>query len=506
MAGARPPATSAAYPVLALPGGRRSLRLSASAPGPAEQDRYPTMGEDRSDGSFATAASGRPDGMPRVGVVLAAGRSVRLRRLTGGRSKLLLRLGGMALVERAVRTLLASGLERVVVVVGYQGDSVSQAVAGIDPGRVEVVRAEDWESGNGASLGAVEPAVAGEPLFALLCSDHVFGEGALDGLVEAGAPAVLVDEEPDRAAWEEGTRVHVQGPWALAFGKDLDDPGIDCGAFVLPQEIFTSRREAARAGDHSLAGAVTRLAEARPMLAEPIPEGTWWQDVDTPHDLRLARRALRRSLTRASDGPVAQYLNRPVSTRISMALAPLSIPPPVYSSFGLLLGIMAASVLAAGHLLVGGLLVQATSVIGGLDEEAARLQMATGLRVRGIEHLADRMGDAAIVTGLALWLIDRSFRSHTLVLLATIGLAWAVLAMAGQQRSSILGLPASTERLLGYLLGGRDGRLVLVTAWAVLGHPMGALVALSAAWLASVLLRVVLVRRGAREATRVLEQ
>jgi hypothetical protein len=44
--------------------------------------------------------------LPRVGVVLAAGRSERLGSVTGGASKVLLRLGGLSLVERAVRSLV----------------------------------------------------------------------------------------------------------------------------------------------------------------------------------------------------------------------------------------------------------------------------------------------------------------------------------------------------------------------------------------------------------------
>ncbi|HEY7754930.1 MAG TPA: NTP transferase domain-containing protein, partial [Actinomycetota bacterium] len=57
-------------------------------------------------------------GRPRVGVVLAAGRSERLAGVTGGGSKALVRVGGRSLVERAVRGLLAEGIRHVVVVVG----------------------------------------------------------------------------------------------------------------------------------------------------------------------------------------------------------------------------------------------------------------------------------------------------------------------------------------------------------------------------------------------------
>jgi choline kinase/phosphatidylglycerophosphate synthase len=434
-------------------------------------------------------------GSVRVGVVLAAGRSARLRGLTGGRSKLLLRLGGLPLIERAVRTLLASGIRRVVVVVGDEGDAIGAAAQRIAPDHVEIVRAQNWEKGNGASLAAAEPAVRGEKLFVLVCSDHVFSPGALDGLIRAGGPAVLVDPAPERAAWDEGTRVRVQGTRAVAFAKSLADPIIDCGAFLLGPEVFSSQRQAAVQGDNSLAGAVTHLASTVPVKAEPLPEGSWWQDVDTPEDFRAARRLLRRSLPKRSDGPVSWYLNRPVSTRLSMALAPLRPSPNLLSFVAFVFGILAACLLAAERPLIGGILVHIHSVLDGVDGESARLQLRTNPRGATLDNVLDRTVDAAIVAGLGWWVLENSFHPRTVLFLAAIGIAWATLAQAGKERSTVLGLPAPTERLLGYLLGGRDGRLFLVTAWAVLGHPMVALVAFSVAYVASVVIRVLLVRR-----------
>jgi 1L-myo-inositol 1-phosphate cytidylyltransferase / CDP-L-myo-inositol myo-inositolphosphotransferase len=268
-----------------------------------------------------------------VGVVLAAGRSQRLDPLTGGGSKALLRLGGLSLVERAVRTLLARGLERVLVV-GHDAGPVAAVVGHLGRGRVRAVYADRWRDGNGASLTAVEGAVAGEALFVLLTTDHLFGEGALDLMLGAGAPAVLVDPAPDHAAWLEGCRVRVVEGAVVAFGKHLDEPAIDCGAFLLPLEVFGCQRQAAADGDHSLAGAVTRLARARPLRAVALPAGCWWQDVDTPQDARAATAALRRSLGKDTDGPVSRFVNRPLSTRLSMTLA----PPAPDRALGWLLG------------------------------------------------------------------------------------------------------------------------------------------------------------------------
>src|SRR6266571_4225280 len=230
---------------------------------------------------------------PRVGVILAAGRSERLARVTGGGSKALVRVGGLALVGRAVRTLLGAGLRRVVVVVGYQAGPVAAVVDRLAPGRVRAVFAERWELGNGASLAGAEPLVAGEGLFVLVTADHLFGEGALDPLLLAGRPGVLVDHEPDPDAWAEGMRVRLHDEQVVAFSKELGDPSIDCGAFLRPVAVFDAQRRAA------------------------------------------AR--LRRSLPKEADGPVSRYLNRPLSTRMSMALAHLPLHPDVVSLVAFLL-------------------------------------------------------------------------------------------------------------------------------------------------------------------------
>ena len=63
---------------------------------------------------------------PLAGVVLAAGSSSRL-----GRNKLLLDVGGEALVRRTVRLVVAAGLDPVVVVVGHQAERVTAELAGL---------------------------------------------------------------------------------------------------------------------------------------------------------------------------------------------------------------------------------------------------------------------------------------------------------------------------------------------------------------------------------------
>jgi 1L-myo-inositol 1-phosphate cytidylyltransferase / CDP-L-myo-inositol myo-inositolphosphotransferase len=436
----------------------------------------------------------RPALLPRVGVVLAAGRSERIRSITRGGSKALLRLGGLSLVERAVKTLLAAGVESVVVVVGHDAGPVAAVVDRLGPGRVRAVYADRWEDGNGASLAAVEDSVAGEALFVLLTADHVFGDGAIDQLLATGAPAVLVDASPVRAAWDEGTRVRVVDGAVVAFGKHLREPAIDCGVFLLPPDIFRCQARAAAEGDHTLARAVTGLAQERPLRAVALPDGCRWQDVDSPDDALAAAATLRGSLGKESDGPVSRWLNRPVSTRLSMALAPLRPDPDLVSLAAFVLGLGGAVLLAAGHGVAGALLVHASSVADGVDGEVARLQLRGRPQGALLDGVLDRVGDAAILAGLGLWALD-GHDPHAVLALTVAATTGALLSMATKDRATALGLPPAPERTLGWLLGGRDGRLLLVAIGALLGAPIVALTAVTTTSALSVGLRVAFLRR-----------
>jgi phosphatidylglycerophosphate synthase len=243
-----------------------------------------------------------------------------------------------------------------------------------------------------------------------------------------------------------------------------------------------------------LAGAVTRLAQTRPLRAVALPAGCWWQDVDTPQDARAAGVALRRSLGKAADGPVSRWLNRPLSTRLSMILAPLRPAPDLVSLVAFTFGLAGAALLATGQGLAGGLLVHASSVADGVDGEVARLQLRGGPRGALLDGLLDRVGDAAILVGLGLWALDGHDPREVLALTvaATTG---ALLSMASRDRATALRLPPAPERALGWLLGGRDGRLLLVAVGAVLGAPVAALAAVTATSALSLGLRVAFLRR-----------
>lgn len=428
--------------------------------------------------------------VPRVAVLLAAGRSERLQPLGGGGSKALLRLGGLPLIERAIRGLLNGGVERVVVIVGHDADRVTAAAIAVDPGRVAVIRAQGWERGNGASLVAAAPAVAGESLFVVQTADHLFSSGTLKTLIEMGRPAVLVDHVDRVGETGEEMKIRVTDEGAVAFGKELSEPWIDCGAFLLPPDIFPAQRKAAHSGDWSLSGAITVFASAHPLATVPILPDGWWHDVDTPKDWRDARIGLRRSLGKYGDGPVSRLLNRPLSSRLSMALSGFRLAPGLLSIIGFAVALLAALICGLGWGIPGGVLVQTASVLDGVDGETARLQLRDGPRGALIDGVLDRLGDAAIVGGLGIWALDSRATPIMVLALMCSALTVSMLSMSIKDRAMALRLPGAADPTILQALAGRDGRLLILAISACLSLPVAGLAIVTVTGAAGTLARM----------------
>jgi CDP-L-myo-inositol myo-inositolphosphotransferase len=342
-------------------------------------------------------------------------------------------------------------------------------------------------------MAAAGPFVGNDELFVLVTADHVFSDAALRPLVLAGAAAVLVDHAPEHHAWAEGTRVRLEGERAMAFSKELGDPSIDCGAFLLPATVFAAQRRAQEAGDASLAGAVTCLVETTGITAVGLPPGSWWQDVDTPEDLDRARRRLRSSLSKPEDGPVSQHLNRPISTRLSMALSRFRPHPDLVSFVSFAIAVLAACGVGLGAGIAGGIGVQVASITDGMDGELARLQMRASARGAFLDGVLDRLGDATIISAMAVWALAQGHDPRLVACLAVAAAVGSMMSMAVKDRASALGLAAPREPLVRWLLAGRDGRLLIWALSCVAGAPLAGLaitVASSAILLVSRVLRI----------------
>jgi choline kinase len=234
-------------------------------------------------------------------VILAAGEGSRLRTDSAPLPKPLVPLFGRTLLERAVLRSMHAGVRRVVVVLGYASDRLRPVLDGLERRldvTIETVENPDWRAGNGLSALAAEPCLdANEPFFLMMC-DHVFPADFFERLVEAdrGTPCTVVAERNLEAVsdLDEAMKLATEDGQVCRIGKDLDIfDAVDTGVFLCRPALFDALRDAQAAGDDALCAGVQRLAE-RGEAGWVDSDGQFWQDIDTPEDLALARSALAR--------------------------------------------------------------------------------------------------------------------------------------------------------------------------------------------------------------------
>jgi len=347
-------------------------------------------------------------------LIIAAGKGSRLQQR--GDSKPLVPILGVPLIERVIRAVMEAGADQFYVIIGYQGERVRlflEQLAERLAIRITPLMNDDWDKDNGLSVLKAQD-VLHEP-FLLLMADHLFdpnlvrllttlnpGDGEVALVVDRNIRNPLVD-------MEDVTRVKMEDGKIHDIGKGLADfNGFDTGIFLCSPAIFRALEQSKeKDGNTTLSGAVHVLAAEG--NAKAIPTDDFWIDVDDPAAFQKAEQALLMRLRdKPNDGPVARYLNRPISVRISRYLVQRDVTPNQISLFSFLCSLLAAGLFALGGyvaLLIGGVLAQFASIIDGCDGEVARMKYQSSDFGGWFDAVLDRYADAFLLFGLTWHLL-----------------------------------------------------------------------------------------------------
>jgi len=110
-------------------------------------------------------------------------------------------------------------------------------------------------------------------------------------------------------------------------------------------------------------------------------------------------------LGKPTDGPVARYINRKVSSRITYLIVRgnIGITPNQVSLISFLLALLSSYLYLARLPAVAGVLVQLSSIVDGVDGELARVRGLQSRRGAFLDAVLDRYADVAIVISVALY-------------------------------------------------------------------------------------------------------
>lgn len=210
-------------------------------------------------------------------------------------------------------------------------------------------------------------------------------------------------------------------------------------------------------------------------------------------------------LEKPSDGPVSLLVNRPISRAISAPLAGAGVSPTAATLLALATGAAAAAAFALQVWWLGGLLLQLSSVLSGVDGEIAR---RTGRESRYgdfLDTVVDRAVEYAALLAIAYALSDSWDAWAWAAGLVALGGTFLLATTSEKYRSTVhSGYPKrQLEPAFAYLTAGRDVRIfylaiaALVAAWQI-DVMFWTLVALSALLHANVIWRVILLRSQLR--------
>ncbi len=369
--------------------------------------------------------------MVKKAVIIAAGRGSRLNGNGADLPKPLVKVAGVGLLKRTILLAKRAGIGEFVIVTGFRGQEVREAIAS-DPQvdvHIDWVENPEWELGNGRSVLKARDCV-NEP-FLLLMSDHLFDPQALARLRNmpvGGDEAVLcVDSRLDAIFdIDDATKVTLEGDRILQIGKGLGSyNAVDTGLFLCSPYLFEALERLVAAGDDSLSSGIRELASEGKMRAVDVGD-LFWLDVDTPESLRHAEQALFCMLGRPTDGFVSRFFNRKISKRITRLLVNTPVVPNHISLATLCISFLAAWWVASGdylRLAMGGLLFQFASIADGCDGEIAKLKFMGSRRGEWLDTLGDNISYLAFFIGVIYGMYRLTGETYILTL------GWVVLAL-----------------------------------------------------------------------------
>jgi CDP-L-myo-inositol myo-inositolphosphotransferase len=316
-------------------------------------------------------------------VILAAGKSQRFREKGLQKPKVLLRIGGLRLLERAILTLKEAGVEHFRIVVGAYKDEVlseMKQLPRLQAVDIEYVECDNYELGNGVTFGA--GAAGFDEPFLLTMSDHIFSPETVKDFIQKAneqpeLPALACDGNlAEVFDMDDATKVSSKEGFIHNIGKEIAEYDlVDTGLFYFPKGYGKMVAEKASAGAHSVSGIIQSFIDGEGVRALAL-DNAMWQDVDNPGMKREAERRLMKTLIQPEDGWVSRNINRFVSTRITFLLARFGVHPNVVTTGVFLLTLLGAWLASFGvyqWIVAGAVIFQLASILDGCDGELARL-------------------------------------------------------------------------------------------------------------------------------------
>lgn len=361
-----------------------------------------------------------------IGVILAAGFATRLRSVVSGIPKTLIELEpDVTILDYVVGVFREVGVKDIYVVTRSELEQFFRGRGDVEVLVIDVAEGDGnlwtfYQALRVLKSRGVEDDIV------LSMSDHIYEIAILRKLVKTAKGSSQIYLCLDRLIRGrdavEGLKIVIDGNTVVLSGKNIPPySGIDTGLFYIPRNIYSyvEKVVAEKGRKASLSDLINTLAREG-LVSYVDVSGYLWQDIDTPEDVERARelywKILAKNLVKESDGIVSRYINRKISTKISLALyrSRIYVNPNIVTLIVFSIGILASFFIFLGKNFVGAVLAILSSILDGVDGELARLFKAQSGFGAFLDTLLDRVVDTMIMAAMFYQLITKIIVSHAI--------------------------------------------------------------------------------------------
>lgn len=232
-------------------------------------------------------------------VILAAGEGTRMRPLSASLPKPMLPVADRPLVAHSVDAAIDAGADEVVLVVGYEAETVREHFGSEYAGVPVEYAVQEEQSGTADAVRAAREHLDGP--FAVLNGDNLYDAESIRRLFDAG-PAVGAYRVEDPSNYGV---LSTDGDTVTEIVEKPDDPPTDLantGAYVFPAETRTWLDVAeSERGEYEITDVLARVVDEYDVTAVELER---WMDVGRPWELLEANEWKVGAMERRIDGDV----------------------------------------------------------------------------------------------------------------------------------------------------------------------------------------------------------
>ena len=227
-------------------------------------------------------------------IIIAAGKSSRLRTVTEGSPKTLLKVNGKTILNQIIENACFAGINHFVFITGYRHEYLENYIKSCDLGvKVDLVYNPDWDKANGISVFAGKPLIPNGESFMISMSDHIYNVDLFSKIAQSefGRYSAMVGldfkvnnvydiDDAMKVSVSENNQTKI-----TSMSKSLKVfNAIDCGVFKCKYQFFNALEKAIKKGDCSLSDGCNVLINEGKMGGVDIGN-SFWLDVDTPESI-----------------------------------------------------------------------------------------------------------------------------------------------------------------------------------------------------------------------------